>query len=153
MTTEGAKARIRLVASTKRDANAPYRSPLCLTIFSSLSYALIVFGWGMTEKENLWSLGMYIGAGGFFLATALSFYASLPLRTKGRRVAKTKADIAFSFMQLVFFALLLFGGRLVRFSGFEFGPHVAALISGIFIGYLQLKHPGAEHVKKESGHS
>ena len=64
----------------------------------------------------------------------------------------SKEGIIFFLVQMVIFALLVSGGRLVRLSGFEFGPHVAALISGILVGYLLYKHPSVEYVAKEESH-
>lgn len=152
ITKEEAAATLRSVESTKRDANNLYRQPLLLIIVSGLSYALIVFSWGMTEHENLWALGMYIGGCGFFLSMALSVYTSRVLGIKLSLFPKTKEGIIFFFVQMVIFALLVSGGRLVRLSGFEFGPHVAALISGILVGYILCKHPSVEYVAKEESH-
>ena len=152
ITKEEAAATLRSVESTKRDAKNLYRQPLLLIIFSGLSYALIVFSWGMTEHENLWALGMYIGGCGFFLSMTLSVYTSRVLGIKLSLFPKTKEGIIFFLVQMVIFALLVSGGRLVRLSGFEFGPHVAALISGILVGYLLYKHPSVEYVAKEESH-
>ena len=149
---EEAAATLRSVESTKRDAQGLYRQPLLLIIFSGLSYALFVFSWGMTEHENLWALGMYIGGGGFLLSLALSVYTSRVLGIKLRHLPKTKDGIIFFLVQMGIFALLVSGGRLVRFAGFEFGPHIAALISGILVGYLLYEHPSVEYVAKEESH-
>ena len=58
---EEAAAILKSVDSTKRDANKSFRIPLLLIAGISNSYSLIVFSWGMTEHENMWALGMYIG--------------------------------------------------------------------------------------------
>ena len=152
ITKEEAAATLRSVESTKRDAKNLYRQPLLLIIVSGLSYALIVFSWGMTEHENLWALGMYIGGCGFFLSMALSVYTSRVLGIKLRHLPKTKDGIIFFLMHMGIFALLVSGGRLVRLAGFEFGPHIAALISGILVGYLLYEHPSVEYVAKEESH-
>ena len=149
---EEAAATLRSVESTKRDANNLYRQPLLLIVFSGLCYALIVFGFGMTEHENQWALGMYIGGCGLFLAMALSVYTSRVLGIKLRHLPKTKDGIIFFLMQMGIFALLVSAGRLVRLAGFEFGPHIAALISGILVGYLLYEHPSVEYVAKEESH-
>ena len=152
ITKEEAAATLRSVESTKRDAKNLYRQPLLLIIVSGLSYALIVFSWGMTEHENLWALGMYIGGCGFFLSMALSVYTSRVLGIKLRHLPKTKDGIIFFLVHMGIFALLVSGGRLVRLAGFEFGPHIAALISGILVGYLLYEHPSVEYVAKEESH-
>ena len=104
------------------------------------------------KEENLWALGMYIGGGGFFLSMALSVYTSRALGIKLSLYPKTKESIKFILVQIVIFVLLISGGRLVRLSGFEFGPHIAALISGILDGYLLYKQPSGEYVAKEESH-
>ena len=152
ITKEEAAATLRSIESTTRDAQDRYRQPLLLIIFSGLSYALFVFSWGMTEHENLWALGMYIGGCGFFLSMALSVYTSRVLGIKLRHLPKTKDGIIFFLVQMGIFALLVSGGRLVRLAGFEFGPHIAALISGILVGYLLYEHPSVEYVAKEESH-
>ena len=58
---EEAAAILKSVDSTKRDAIKSFRIPLLLVTLISLSYSLVVFSWGMTEHDNLWALGMYIG--------------------------------------------------------------------------------------------
>ena len=113
----------------------------------------IVFSLGMTEHGNQWALGMYIGGCGFFLAMALSVYTSRALGIKLSLYPKTKGSIKFTLVQIVIFALFISGGRLVRLSGFEFGSHIAALISGILVGYVLYKHPSGEYVAKEESHA
>ena len=62
---EEAAAILKSVDSTKRDAIKSFRIPLLLIAGISNSYSLVVFSWGMTEHENMWALGMYIGAASF----------------------------------------------------------------------------------------
>ena len=50
-----------------------FRIPLLLSLIS-LSYSLVVFSWGMTEHENMWALGMYIGAASFGIFVAFYLY-------------------------------------------------------------------------------
>ena len=61
LSKEEAAAILKSVDSTKRDAIKSFRIPLLLVTLISLSYSLVVFSWGMTEHDNLWALGMYIG--------------------------------------------------------------------------------------------
>lgn len=62
---------LQSVESAKCNATALFRMPITLIILISLSGALTVFSWGMTEHENIWMLGMYVGWISFAIFTAL----------------------------------------------------------------------------------
>ena len=74
---EEAAAILKSVDSTKRDAIKSFRIPLLLIAGISNSWSLVVFSWGMTEHENMWALGMYIGAASFGIFVALYLYTCL----------------------------------------------------------------------------
>ena len=71
---EEAAETLQSVNLTKSDAIKAFRIPLLLIILISCSYSLVVFGWGMTEHDNLWALGIYIGSASFGLFVAFYLY-------------------------------------------------------------------------------
>ena len=90
---EEAAAILKSVDSTKRDAIKSFRIPLLLIAGISNSYSLVVFSWGMTEHENMWALGMYIGAASFGIFVALYLYTFHLLGIKVSILARTKERI------------------------------------------------------------
>lgn len=148
MTKVEAAETLRSVDLTKRNAINSYRIPLLLLILSSLSYAVLILSYGMTEHENLWGLGLYIGGAGFVVFMSLYFYIFRILGVKLRIFPTTTATLKFDLLQLVVFAILFFGGRELRLLGLGFAPHLAALIGGSYLGYLLYKHPSGEYLAK-----
>ena len=144
---EEAAAILKSVDSTKRDANKSFRIPLLLITLISLSYSLIVFSWGMTEHENMWALGMFIGAASFGIFVALYLYTFRLLGIKVSILASTKERIVSEIVLAIIFGVILVAGRQVRLLGFEFAPHVAALISGGYLAYLLYKYPTGEYLQ------
>ena len=143
---EEAAATLKSVDLTKRDAIKSFRIPLLLIILISLSYSLAVFSWGMTEHENMWALGMYIGAASFGIFVALYLYTFRLLGIKVSVLVRTKERLKSELVLAVIFMVILFAGREVRLLGFEFAPHVAALISGGYMAYLLYKYPTGEYL-------
>ena len=146
ISNEEAAAILKSVDSTKRDANKSFRIPLLLITLISLSYSLIVFSWGMTEHENMWALGMYIGAASFGIFVALYLYTFHLLGIKISILARTKERIKSELILMVIFGVILIAGRQVRLLGFEFAPHIAALIAGGYMAYLLYKYPTGEYL-------
>ena len=146
---EEAAATLKSVDLTKRDAIKSFRIPLLLIILISLSYSLTVFSWGMTEHENMWALGMYIGAASFGIFVALYLYTFRLLGIKVSVLVRTKERLKSELVLAVIFMVILFAGREVRLLGFEFAPHVAALISGGYMAYLLYKYPTGEYMVME----
>ena len=144
---EEAAAILKLVDSTKRDANKSFRIPLLLITLISLSYSLIVFSWGMKEHENMWALGMYIGAASFGIFVTLSLYTFRLLGIKVSVLARTKERIVSEIVLAIIFGVILVAGRQVRLLGFEFAPHIAALIAGGYLAYLLYKYPTGEYLQ------
>ena len=143
---EEAAAILKSVDSTKRDAIKSFRIPLLLIAGISNSYALVVFSWGMTEHENMWALGMYIGAASFGIFVALYLYTFHLLGIKISILARTKERIKSELILMVIFGVILIAGRQVRLLGFEFAPHIAALIAGGYMAYLLYKYPTGEYL-------
>ena len=143
---EEAAATLKSLDLTKRDAIKSFRVPLLLIILTSLSYSLIVFSWGMAEGGNMWALGMYIGAASFGIFVALYLYTFRLLGIKVSVLVRTKERLKSELVLAVIFMVILFAGREVRLLGFEFAPHVAALISGGYMAYLLYKYPTGEYL-------
>ena len=143
---EEAAETLKSVDSTKRDAIQSFRIPLLLITLISLSYSLVVFSWGMTEHENMWALGMYIGAASFGIFVAFYLYTFHLLGIKVSILARTKERIKSELILMVIFGVILIAGRQVRLLGFEFAPHIAALIAGGYMAYLLYKYPTGEYL-------
>ena len=143
---EEAAATLKSVDATKRDAIQSFRISLLLIALISLSYSLVVFSWGMTEHENMWALGMYIGAASFGIFVAFYLYTFRLLGIKVSVLARTKERIKSELLLLVIFGIILIAGRQVRLLGFEYAPHIAALISGGYMAYLLYKYPTGEYL-------
>lgn len=145
---EEAAAILKSIDSTKRSAVKSFRIPLLLIILISLSYSLIVFSWGMTEHDNIWALGMYIGAASFGIFVALYLYTFRLLGIKVSVLARTKERIKSELVLLIIFAVILIAGRQFRvYEGFEYAPHIAALIAGGYMAYLLYKYPTGEYLQ------
>lgn len=61
-------------------------------------------------------------------------------------LARTKERIRSELVLVVIFGVILIAGRQVRLLGFEFAPHIAALISGGYMVYLLYKYPTGEYL-------
>ena len=83
----------------------------------------------MTEQDNLWALGMYIGSASFGIFVAFYLYTFRLLGIKISVLARTKDRIKSELLLLVIFGVILFAGRHVRLLGFEYEPHIAALLA------------------------
>ena len=144
---EEAIATLKSVDLIKHYAIKSFRIPLLLIILISLSYSLIVFSWGMTEHENMWALGMYIGAASFSIFVAFYLYTFRLLGIKVSVLARTKERIVSEIVLAIIFGVILVAGRQVRLLGFEFAPHIAALIAGGYMAYLLYKYPTGEYLQ------
>ena len=146
---EEAAAILKSVDSTKRDAIKSFRIPLLLIAGISNRYALVVDSWGMTEHENMWALGMYIGAASFGIFVAFYIYTFRLLGIKVSVLPRGKKRIISELVLAVIFGVIIIAGREFRLLGFEFAPHVAALISGGYMAYLLYKYPTGEYMVME----
>ena len=146
---EEAAATLKSVASFKRDATKSFRMPLLLIMLMSLSYSLVVFSWGMTEHENMWALGMYIGAASFGIFVAFYIYTFRLLGIKVSVLPRGKKRIISELVLAVIFGVIIIAGREFRLLGFEFSPHIAALIAGGLLAYLLYKYPTGEYMTME----
>tara|TARA_B100000035_G_C20940122_1_gene527108 strand:+ start:57 stop:542 length:486 start_codon:yes stop_codon:yes gene_type:complete len=150
---EEAAETLQSIDLTKRDAIKVFRIPLLLITLISFSYSAVVFSWGMTEHDNLWALGMYIGSASFGLFVAFYLYTFRLLGIKVNIVPRSKERIKSELILILIFAVILIFGRQFRvYGGFEYAPHIAALISGGYMAYLLHKYPTGEYlvVKKNN---
>ena len=151
---EEAVETLQSVDLTKRDAVKAFRIPLLLIMLISFSYSLVVFGWGMTEHNNLWALGMYIGSASFGLFVAFYLYTFRLLGIKVNILPRSKERIKSDLVLLLIFAVILIFGRQFRvYVGFELAPHIAALISGGYMAYLLYKYPTGEYLTEKKYHA
>ncbi|MBB6521331.1 hypothetical protein [Pseudoteredinibacter isoporae] len=141
---QAAKAALKDIESSQQNLQKAMRLPVWLSVFSSLSYGLIVFSWGMTEHENLWALGLYIGLGLFLASAALAMYSSKLMGLKANLIPKNKSGLLFYLVSVVAFGLLVLGGRTLRLEGFASAPHIAAFLSAALMFYFQYWHPAGE---------
>ncbi len=151
---EEAAETLQSVNLTKSDAIKAFRIPLLLIILISCSYSLVVFGWGMTEHDNLWALGIYIGSASFGLFVAFYLYTFRLLGIKINILPRSKERIKSELILLLIFAVILIFGRQFRvYEGFEYAPHIAALISGGYMAYLLYKYPTGEYLTEKKYHA
>ena len=76
----------------------------------------------------------------------------LTFRLLGIKVSvlvRTKERLKSELVLAVILMVILFAGREFRLLGFEFAPHVAALISGGYMAYLLYKYPTGEYMVME----
>ena len=101
----------------------------------------------MTEHDNLWALGMYIGSASFGIFVAFSLYTFRLLGIKINILPRSSERIKSELVSLLIFAVILIFGRQFRvYEGIEYAPHIAALISGGYMAYLLYKYPTGEYV-------
>ena len=67
-------------------------------------------------------------------------------------LARTKERIRSELVLVVIFGVILIAGRQVRLLGFEFAPHIAALIAGGYMVYLLYKYPTGEYLTMNKNH-
>ncbi len=63
-------------------------------------------------------------------------------------LARTKERLKSELVLLLIFAVILILGRQFRvYEGFEYAPHIAALIAGGYMAYLLYKYPTGESLQ------
>ena len=70
ITSQQANEALNSINQSKSAAAESQKPPILLAIIICLSYACIVFGYGMAEHENEWALAMWVGAIFFALSTS-----------------------------------------------------------------------------------
>jgi membrane associated rhomboid family serine protease len=93
---------------------------------------------------------MYIGAATIAICIALAIYTHRLLGIKVSVLVRTKERLKSALVLLLIFAVILIFGRQFRvYEGFEYAPHIAALIAGSLVGYLLYKYPTGEFFKEK----
>jgi len=126
------------------------RPPILLSLLICISYSSIVFGYGMAEHGNNWALAMWLGFFFFAISVGLYLYTYRLLGVKPTIIPKTKNSVMMNLIIGVIFAVLIIAGREVRLAGFEFAPHLAALLAGVTFFITLQKYPTGEYVEKEN---
>jgi len=91
---------------------------------------------------------MYIGAASFSIFVALYLYTFRLLGIKVTVLPRTKERIRSELVLAVIFAVILIAGRQFRLLGFDFAPHIAALIAGGCMAYLLYKYPTGKYLTR-----
>jgi len=147
ITNKEAAQALDSITSSKLDVVNSVRPPILLMFLSSFSYAAIVFGYGMTEHENLWALAMWGGAIGFALFTGLYIYTYRLLGIKISIIPKSSNSVKMNIIAGAIFAILVIASREVRLVGFAYAPHFFSSLCGFILFYLLKKYPTGEYVE------
>lgn len=147
LSSEQARQALADIAHSKEKVANGFRAPKLLAVVASLGYGSIVFGYGMTEHDNLWALAMWGGAIVFFVSAALIFYTGYIFGAKPNLIPKNRNMLIFNIASALIFALLISLGRSLRLDGWDFSPHIAALLSAVLMYWLQTRFPTGEIIK------
>ena len=145
---EEAAATLKSVDLTKRDAIKSFRIPLLLITLISLSYSLIVFSWGMTEGENMWALGMYIGAASFGIFVALYLYTFRLLGIKVSVLPRTKERIKSELVLLVIFCGNSFCRKTISIDRIRICTSRSRIDCRWLYGLSVIKYPTGEYLTR-----
>ena len=127
------------------------RPSVFISAVMSLSFGMILFGYGMTEHENLWALAMWGGAIVFALSTALYVYTYRIQGVKVSLLPRSSFSEKLNIYAAFVFAGLGFGSRYLRTDwGIEFAPYVCALAAAMLFFYLQRRYPTGESTVEKS---
>jgi len=140
------------IESTKHAIIDGSRPPILLMLSSSISFAAIVFGYGMTEHENSWALAMWLGGIGFALSISLYLYTYRLLGIKPVIIPKSSGSIKLNIISALIFSILVFSSREIRLMGFAYAPHIAASLSAIIFFIVQYKYPTGEYIDEVKSH-
>lgn len=147
LSSEQAREALAEVTRSKEKVANAFRAPKFLAMVGSLGYASIVFGYGMTEHENLWALAMWGGAIVFFVSAALILYTGYIFGAKPNIIPKNRNMLIFNIAAAIAFALLISMGRTLRLEGWDYAPHAAAILSATLMYWIQLRFPTDEIIK------
>ena len=117
-----------------------------------LSFAAILFGYGMTEHENQWALAMWIGVFGLLIFTALYVYSYRLQGIKIRLLPRLRLgdSMTLDMGVGVVSGLVTLGSRLLRTElGFEYAPYVCSFAAGALYFWLLAKYPTGEVHKRD----
>jgi hypothetical protein len=159
ITSQQASEALNSVNKSKSTVADSQKPPILLAFIIGLSYASIVFGYGMTEHENQWASAMWVGAILFILSTSFYYYSFSLMGIKVNIIPRTRNAQKFNIVLGLVLALLVIASREVRLLGFEFAPHLCAFACGFVLFIAIRKYPTGEMLpshsqgeKKESSH-
>ena len=143
--TSQAKEALGAIRDSQQTLLTEYTPSVLIRLPICLSFAAILFGYGMTEHENNWALAIWVGAVCFILFTALYAYSYRLQGIKIRFFPRSgKSEMTNIYIGLVF-ALLSLGSRHLRTElGIEFAPHICSFAAGVLFFWLQSKFPTGE---------
>lgn len=123
------------------------KPPMLLTLLISVSYAIIILGYGMTEHENIWALAIWGGFAAYLIFCFAYWYSYRLLGMKLSLWPKSKHSEKMQILTGLTLAALLIIGRQLRLSfDWSYSPHVCAALSGLLLFYLLVKYPTGEYV-------
>lgn len=150
ITSQQASEALNSINQSKNTAAESQRPPILLAFIICLSYATIVFGYGMAEHENEWSLAIWVGAILFVLSTSFYYYSFRLIGIKVNIIPRSENAQKFNIIIGIVFALLVILAREVRLMGFEFAPHLFAIACGLVLFISLRKFPSGEILPKHT---
>ena len=150
ITSQQASEALNSINQCKNTAAESQRPPILLVAIMCLSYASIVFGYGMTEHENNWALAMWVGAIAFVLSTSFYYYTFRLIGIKVNLIPKSASSQKFNIVLGIVCALLVILSREIRLRGYEFAPHIFATACGLLLFIALRKFPTGEILPKQS---
>lgn len=150
ISNQEAKQALDSIVNSKLNIIKSIRPPLLLIFLSSISYAAIIFGYGMTEHENTWALAMWGGGVGFALFSGLYLYTYRTLGIKVRLIPRSSSSIKMNLLLTAIFAILTISSREFRLLGFEYSPHLASILCGLIMFYSLKTYPTGEYIDTKS---
>ena len=149
LSKEEAKESLENIESAKLEFVSDFKAPMLLRVFSSLSFAAIIFGYGMTTHDNMWALAMWVGGFGFTISIALYIYTYRIIGIKPTIIPKSSASIKLNIITAIIFSILVFSSRQLRIEGYTYAPHISAAVCAIIFYVLQYKYPTGEVVESD----
>jgi cation transport ATPase len=151
ITSQQANEALNSVNQSKSSVAESQKPPFLLAFIVSLSYACIVFGYGMAEHENEWALAMWVGAILFFLSTSFYFYSFRLIGIKVNIIPKSANSLKFNIVLAIILAIMVIAARELRLIGYEFAPHLFAFACGLILFISLRKYPTGEMLPKPTG--
>lgn len=150
VSTQEASDSLKQIANSQTNIVEHNRPPLLILLAISISYAFIVFGYGMTEHENLWALAMIIGGFGFAVSFGLYLYTYRLLGIKIHIIPKSNQSIKMNILLGLAFAALVIASREIRLLGFDYASYIASFAAGLLMFITLYKYPTGEYINKDT---
>ena len=144
ITSQQASEALNSINQSKSAAAESQRPPILLATIICLSYASIVFGYGMAEHENNWALAIWVGAIFFVLSTSFYVYSFRLIGIKINIMPRSANSKKFNIVLSIVFALLVILSREVRLMGYELAPHLFAMACALVLFISLRRFPTGE---------